>query len=306
MNLVIVSKRVGPMRQVDLSQPRTLFTLAGGSLLLVAAIFLCGLLLGRFVGGPLQVRSMMDALAGQQAALEATRRQVNANVDALAKRVGTLNAQLIRLEALGRRVTDLANLDRGEFDFDQPPPVGGPDHEVEDLAGSVYAPELTAVLDNFEARLEDRAQQLMVLENLMSMQQLTERILPGGWPLIGGWISSHFGYRNDPFTGRTALHRGVDIAAKPGTRVLSVGPGTVAFAGYKQGYGFVVEVSHPNGMLTRYGHNSRNLVRPGQTVAKGQPIAVIGSTGRSTGLHVHFEVERDGKVVNPMRYLGSP
>ena len=230
---------------------------------------------------------------------------MQAKVDALAKRVGTLNAHLIRLDALGRRLTDLANLDRGEFDFDGPPPQGGPDAGEDVASGSVQAPDLNAVLDAVERQVEDRERQLSVLENLMSMQHLSERILPGGWPLVGGWISSHFGYRSDPFTGLGAFHKGVDFAAKPGSRVLSVGPGVVTFSGYKNGYGYVVEVSHPTGELTRYGHNSRNLVRPGQTIGKGAPIAIIGSTGRSTGTHVHFEVEQNGRVVNPMRYLSA-
>jgi murein DD-endopeptidase MepM/ murein hydrolase activator NlpD len=159
------------------------------------------------------------------------------------------------------------------------------------------------VLDALERQLRDRQHQFSVLESLMSMRELGERILPGGLPLIGGWISSHFGRRQDPFTGHVAFHKGVDFVGRPGSRVLAVGPGVVSYSGYKSGYGYVVEVAHPTGQLTRYGHNSRNLVRVGQTVTGGQAIAVIGSTGRSTGTHVHFEVEQDGKRVNPMRYL---
>ncbi len=140
----------------------------------------------------------------------------------------------------------------------------------------------------------------------MSTRSLGERILPGGWPIIGGWISSHFGYRSDPFTGRGAFHAGVDFAGPKGAKVIATGPGVVSFSGYKNGYGNVVEITHPTGYLTRYGHNARNLVREGQTVQKGDPIAIIGSTGRSTGTHVHFEVVRDGNTLNPMRYLSAP
>jgi murein DD-endopeptidase MepM/ murein hydrolase activator NlpD len=216
-----------------------------------------------------------------------------------------LKSHLIRLDAIGRRVTDLAGLDRGEFDFDQPPPAGGPDGQ-EFQGGSAEVPDLTVALDALEKQLLDRQRQLSVLESLMSTRSLGERILPGGWPIIGGWISSHFGYRSDPFTGRGAFHAGVDFAAPAGSKVISTGPGTVSFAGYKSGYGYVVEITHPTGYLTRYGHNSRNLVREGQTVQKGDPIAIIGSTGRSTGTHVHFEVERNGNTLNPMKYLSAP
>lgn len=130
--------------------------------------------------------------------------------------------------------------------------------------------------------------------------------MPGGWPVVGGWISSHFGYRSDPFTGRGAFHSGVDFAAPAGSRVLATGPGVVSYSGYKSGYGYVVEVTHPGGDVTRYGHNSRNLVREGQILEKGQAVAIIGSTGRSTGTHVHFEVEREGNRLNPMKYLSAP
>jgi murein DD-endopeptidase MepM/ murein hydrolase activator NlpD len=302
MHFQIVSGRTGRVRQLNLREDRTLLIGAAATLFLVSAIFFAGMQLGRFIAGPLAGERMARDLHEQRMAIDATRHQLQGKVDALAKRVGTLNAHLIRLDALGRRVADLADLDRGEFNFDEPPPTGGPEGS-EDVTGSAAVPELAATLGALEMQLEDREQQLVVLENLMSMRELGERIIPGGLPLVGGWISSHYGYRSDPFTGHQALHRGVDFAGKPGTRIVSVAPGVVTYAGYKTGYGYVVEVTHATGYLTRYGHNSRNLVRTGQTVQKGDPIAVIGSTGRSTGTHVHFEVERDGKVLNPSRYL---
>jgi murein DD-endopeptidase MepM/ murein hydrolase activator NlpD len=302
MHFQIVSGRTGRVRQFDLTENRTLLIGAVATLLLVTAIFFSGMQLGRFIAGPLQGERLAREVQVQRMAIDATRQQLQGKVDALAKRVGTLNAHLIRLDALGRRITDLADLDRGEFNFDEPPPTGGP--EVGEIGGgSADVPELATLMDALELQLQDREQQLVVLENLMSMRELGERIIPGGLPLVGGWISSHYGYRSDPFTGHRALHKGVDFAGKPGTRIVSVAPGVVSYAGYKTGYGYVVEVSHPTGYLTRYGHNSRNLVRLGQTVQKGDAIAVIGSTGRSTGTHVHFEVERDGKVLNPARYL---
>lgn len=302
MHFQIVSARTGRVRQFDLTENRTLMIGAAATLLLVTVIFFSGIQLGRFIAGPLQGEQLARELQEQRMAIDATRQQVQGKVDALAKRVGTLNAHLLRLDALGRRITDLADLDRGEFDFDAPPPTGGPEGgEVE--GGSVAVPELASTLDALELQLQDRGQQLVVLENLMAMRELGERIIPGGMPLIGGWISSHYGYRPDPFTGHRALHRGVDFAGRPGTRIVSVAPGVVSYAGYKAGYGYVVEITHPTGYLTRYGHNSRNLVRSGQMVQKGDAVAVIGSTGRSTGTHVHFEVERDGKVLNPSRYL---
>ena len=304
MNLHIVTGRTGRVFQVDLKQPRTILVAAAGLLVLVGGVFTAGVELGRIVAGPLDRAAIARELDQQRVNVNVVRSEMQGKVNALASRIGTLNAHLIRLDAMGRRVTDLAGLDRGEFDFDQPPPVGGPEGG-EFPGGTMAVPELTAALDALETQLIDRQRQLTALESLMSTRSLGERIMPGGWPIVGGWISSRFGYRSDPFHGRGAFHAGVDFAAPPGTKVIATGPGVVSFSGYKQGYGYVVEITHPTGYLTRYGHNSRNLVREGDTVQKGESIAVIGSTGRSTGVHVHFEVERDGKTVNPTQYLSA-
>jgi murein DD-endopeptidase MepM/ murein hydrolase activator NlpD len=304
MNLHIVTGRTGRVFQVDLKQPRTVLLAAAGLLLGVGVVFTAGVEIGRIVAGPIDRAAVARELDQQRASVNVIRSEMQGRVNALASRIGTLNAHLIRLDAMGRRVTDLAGLDRGEFDFDQPPPAGGPDGG-EFPGGTMAVPELTAALDALETQLLDRQRQLTALESLMSTRSLGERIIPGGWPLVGGWISSRFGYRSDPIHGRGAFHAGVDFAAPPGTKVIATGPGVVSYAGYKDGYGYVVEITHPTGYLTRYGHNSRNLVREGQTVQKGESIAIIGSTGRSTGVHVHFEVERDGKTLNPMQYLSA-
>ena len=299
MNLRIVTGRA---RQIELSGPRA----ALAAILVIAAIFVAGLMLGRFLlGATAEQRALERALVQQKQDIQVARGQIDGKVDALVSRIGSLNAQLIRLDALGRRLTDLAGLDRGEFDFDQPPPTGGPEPAAEQ-GGSAYVPELTAVLDSLESQINDRQQQLVALETLLASRELGARIMPGGLPLIGGWISSHFGRRADPFTGRGAFHAGVDFAGAPGSKVIAVGPGVVTFSGYQTGYGYLVEITHPTGYVTRYGHNARNLARVGQTVQKNDPIAVIGSTGRSTGTHVHFEVLRDGNVVNPTKYLAAP
>jgi murein DD-endopeptidase MepM/ murein hydrolase activator NlpD len=304
MKFKIVSSRTGQVRQFDLTRPKVVLGVAVVALLSISLVFAAGLQVGRFVAGPLKNEQLARRVEQQRLDIKAARGQLQGNVDALASRVGMMNAHLIRLDALGRRITDLANLDHGEFDFDTPPPAGGPEGD-EQVSGSAQVPELTAVLDALESQLADRERQLTVLESLMSTRQLGERILPGGLPVIGGWISSHFGFRSDPITGHTAFHSGVDFAAVPGSHVIATGPGVVSFAGYKTGYGNVVEITHPTGYVTLYGHNSRNLVHEGETVRKGQAVAVIGSTGRSTGTHVHFEVERNGSPVNPTRYLGG-
>jgi murein DD-endopeptidase MepM/ murein hydrolase activator NlpD len=136
-------------------------------------------------------------------------------------------------------------------------------------------------------------------------RSLAAETRPTGRPVESGWISSGYGRRSDPITGKRTLHEGVDFAGKSGSDILAVASGVVVFAGEKSGYGRLVEIDHGNGLSTRYGHNSKLLVQEGEVVKQGQTIALLGSTGRSTGPHVHFEVLRGGRHVNPARYLRS-
>ncbi|HLT18717.1 MAG TPA: M23 family metallopeptidase, partial [Thermomicrobiales bacterium] len=221
--------------------------------------------------------------------------------DALAGRVGRMNAHVIRLDALGRRLTEMAKLDKGEFDFDSEPAVGGPEGLIEGAVAS--APDLSAMLDSLGRQIRDRERQLSVLESLISTRNLSNQIVPGGRPVTQGWISSYFGHRADPFTGRKAFHRGVDFAGPAGAQVVAVASGVVTYSKDRFGYGKTVEINHGGGYVTRYAHNQRVLVAVGETVQKGQPIALIGSTGRSTGPHLHFEVLKQGRAVDPMSFV---
>jgi murein DD-endopeptidase MepM/ murein hydrolase activator NlpD len=288
----------------DLARPRTL--LAAGILLLGG-----GFLLGAVVGSATAERQDAETLerwsaelASQREAVTAARQAVEDQVGALAARIGQMHARLIRLDALGKRLTEVANLDRGEFDFDAPPAVGGPDDAVEVAGAGSSVPVLDDMLDALNRSIEDRSRQLSALESLILSRELARQVVPGGRPVESGYISSFFGSRTDPFHGRAAFHAGLDFAAAPGTRVLSAADGIVSFAGRDGNYGKLVEVTHGNGYVTRYAHNSTLLVEAGQTVRKGDPIALMGSTGRSTGTHLHFEVLREGRPVNPLSFVG--
>jgi murein DD-endopeptidase MepM/ murein hydrolase activator NlpD len=195
----------------------------------------------------------------------------------------------------------MAHLDKGEFNFDSAPAVGGPEGLVE---GAVVAsPDLTSMLDDLSHQIKDRERQLTVLESMISTRNLSRQIVPNGRPVTQGWISSYFGQRTDPFNGRTAYHRGVDFAGPAGAQVMSVASGVVTYSKERFGYGKTVEINHGNGYVTRYAHNQRVLVGVGDTVQKGQAIALIGSTGRSTGPHLHFEVLKQGRAVDPMSFV---
>jgi len=291
---------------VNLSRPRTAGLLAGTSLVLLAAAFLAGTVVGwneAEKSSIVRLEELSASLGEQRDAIAEARRVADEQVSALAARVGQMHARLIRLDALGKRLTEVANLDRGEFDFDSAPAVGGP--EVEAFVGEgPSVPALDDLLASLDATIGDRSRQLAALETLILSRELARQVVPGGRPVESGYISSFFGSRADPFTGESAFHAGIDFAGAPGTRVLAVADGVVSYAGRDRGYGKLVEITHGGGYVTRYAHNASVLVQPGQTVRRGDAIALMGSTGRSTGPHVHFEVLRDGRPVNPMSFVG--
>lgn len=241
-------------------------------------------------------------LSVQREDIEAARQNAQENINALTTRLAELQSRVVRLDALGERLTEMASLDKGEFNFENAPAVGGP-NDSSVVVGEAVAGDLLASFDALNRQLEDREQQLGVLESLLMTRNLQSEVHPDGFPAEKGWLSSFFGVRSDPFTGRLAHHDGVDIAGKLGSNVLAVAAGVVVWSGDRFGYGNLVEINHGNGYVTRYGHNQKNLVKAGDTVKKGQVLALMGSSGRSTGPHVHFEVIRDGRVVDPVKYV---
>lgn len=242
-----------------------------------------------------------EQVAVQRQEVQSLRQRMDDNIHALAQRLGQLQAHVTRLNAAGSRMTKLANIDAREFDFASPPPLGGPIAETDEQAPT--ADQFEAALDRFEKELDSRERQMRVLRDLMLASELREEMTPSGRPVNEGWISSAFGWRTDPFSGRRSMHEGIDFAAGVGTDVVSVAPGVVSHAGGKAGYGKLVEVNHGNGYVTRYGHNSKITVEVGERVDRGNVIAKLGSSGRSTGPHLHFEVLRNGKVVDPAAYM---
>lgn len=227
--------------------------------------------------------------------------QVNAQVAALAAKVAELQARLIRLDALGEKLTQTANLDQSEFDFSIQPAIGGPNYIDPNI---VYtAPDVHETLEELAEKIGSREEQLTVIESLLSNRLLLDDVLVAGSPVKTGHISSRFGYRQDPFTAKKAFHGGIDFAVREGTQVHSVAAGVVNWAGRHPEYGNLVELKHANGLVTRYAHNKKLLVKTGEVIKKGQVIALSGSTGRSSGPHVHFEVYKHGRIVDPSSYI---
>lgn len=304
MKIILVNRKHGGSRSIELGRwSRALLSLCclGLPLGMVA--------LGYFVGQETEAHnlrdssldSLQDELASQSSELEVLRLEAERKLQALTMNLAELQARMTRIDALGQHLTAIANLEDGEFDFSHPPAMGGP------LAGEFsvkyLAPDLTDDLDNFSQRLTQREQQLEILESLLTNRKLDDQGWLSGRPVEKGWMSSGYGPRTDPFSGKPAIHHGIDFAGKAGSNVVAVAGGVVTWTGYRPGYGELVELSHGDGLVTLYAHNEENLVQPGDVVRKGQAIALMGSSGRSTGAHVHFEVYKHGRSVDPSSYV---
>jgi murein DD-endopeptidase MepM/ murein hydrolase activator NlpD len=301
MNIILFTNGRGQVWNFEIKPLRIGMTAVAGLLVLLAVAVYTGT---RIAGSELEnVVQWQGMVAGQQAEIAEARHNAQADIDALTLRIGKLQAQMLRLNALGERLVDQGGLDKGEFDFDAVPAVGGPGEAVD--VQSVPLADFLSMLDTLDSEMQDRGQKLSVLESLLMSRSLHERVMPSGEPIAEGWLSSRYGKRNDPFTGKQDFHKGLDFAGKKGSEVIAVGDGVVSWEGKRSGFGNLIEVNHGNGYTTRYGHNQRHLVKVGDKVKKGQQIALMGSTGRSTGPHVHFEVLQNGKTVNPSKYIGK-
>ncbi len=246
-------------------------------------------------------RQWLDDMRGQKAEIERLRQHSQEQLDALTVRIAELQARLVRLDALGKRLTHIADLDEGEFDFDRTPPVGGP--EANELGVTVEVDDFIGTIDELSRTIDDREQQLEVIEALLGSRKIQNDVFIAGRPIRKGWLSSKYGKRTDPFTGRVAWHEGVDFAGKDGSDVIAVAAGVVTWSGPRYGYGLLVEVDHGAGYTTRYAHNKKALVKAGDIVGKGQTLSLMGSSGRSTGPHVHYEVRYKGRAMNPSKFI---
>ena len=304
MKVILINRRHGGSRSIELGRwSRALLSLCclGLPMGMVAVGYLAG-----ESSEPRSVRGvsldgMQDEFDHQAAELTSMRSQAERKLQVLTLNLAGLQARMTRLDALGEHLTAMADLQEGEFDFSQPPALGGP--MASEFNVSYSSVDIDSQLNAFEARLTDREQQLQILESMLAHRNLDEQSWLSGRPAEKGWVSSHFGQRTDPFSGQLAMHDGIDFAGKEGSNIVAVAGGIVTWTGTRSGYGEMVEISHDDGFVTRYAHNKQNLVEPGDFVKKGQPIALMGSSGRSTGAHVHYEVFKHGRPVDPASYI---
>ena len=302
MKFIIVDNQSGRSRAFTVNSFILGVTLAGLIGLPAAASYISyrlGLDEAAMIGD--MVGNWRQVLKDQEQSIALARRDAQENVEASAVRLAKLQSRIVRLDALGERLTTIVKLDEGEFDFSQPPAVGGPESDDQNAAFSM--PDYMTGLNRLSDEIESREQQLSVLETLLVDRKTQDDVFLAGRPVTKGWMSSRYGMRNDPFNGRRAWHSGVDFAGAEGSNVVTVAAGVVVFAGPRSGYGNMVEVNHGGNFSTRYGHHKELLVNVGDIVKKGQVVGLMGSSGRSTGPHVHFEVYKNGRIVDPSAYI---
>jgi len=302
LQIIFVDRRLAKARTLTLTRMRMAAAAAALSLLIlgaVAGLFVLVFRLAAEADVPV-VQSLVSFVMRDQA--ERNEQFVQNNVSAMARMLGDVQARLLRLDALGERVSKLAGIRPEEFNFRDLPGRGGP------LAADARPVSLRELQDQVALvgqSVEQRADFMDVVESELVANQARDALLPHGTPVSEGFVGSGYGMRNDPFTGELSMHTGVDFAAPIGTPIFAAAGGVVVSAEQHPAFGNMVEIDHGKGLSTMYAHTSRMLVKGGDFVRKGQKIAEVGTTGRSTGPHLHFEVHVNGAPQNPSRYLAS-
>jgi len=248
---------------------------------------------------------MQNQIELQREEVDAGRQQLDSSLSGMTLKLAKMRSRLVRLDALGEQLTQIASLEDGEFDFSSTPGLGGPiqtplieiaNHaEIEEKVSTMFA--------KLDDSISSRESQLQILQSMLSDKKLKSERMVAGRPVKKGWLSSEYGMRIDPFHGKQQWHAGIDFAGRDGDDVIAVASGIVTWSGDRNGYGKMVEISHSDGYITRYAHNQENIANLGAIVQKGDVVAQMGSSGRSTGPHVHFEVFKNGRTVDPASYI---
>ncbi|HEU0201185.1 MAG TPA: M23 family metallopeptidase [Burkholderiaceae bacterium] len=301
MQIIFVDRRLARARTIDVT-PRLL---AGGMVGLAAAVLLAviGLYVVTFrAAAHIRVPIVHDIVAYVMRDEVARNEQfVRDNLSALARRIGEMQAQLLRLDAVGARVSKLAGIRPEEFNFRELPGRGGAE-----IAGrAMTVDDMQTELDRISNSVANRQDYLDVIESELMSANVRRTLLPQNTPLSEGFVGSGYGMRTDPFTGQMAMHAGVDFAAPSGTPIFAAAGGVVATAELHSVFGNMVRIDHGNNLVTLYAHASKLMVKAGDIVRRGQKIAEVGSTGRSTGPHLHFEVHVKGVAQNPSKFVAA-
>lgn len=301
MDIIVVSNRFNQARSFTISVPQVVFLLLLFLLMVVSLAVLLNYFSLRYAvtNKSPYLQSLLESVQAEQS--RHTQSYLRESLNTMAARLGEMQAKLLRLDTLGDRLTKLAGFNPKEFMFDQPPARGGP--APGNQAQELSMIDLVKQMEVLAQQLDDRSDKLGVLESRLTLVHAKKQLLPTQLPVTTGWFSSNFGWRIDPFTGLNAFHEGMDFMAPEGEMVTAAAGGVVVYSGVHPQYGNMIEIDHGNGLITRYAHASRLTAKIGDVVLRGQKIAEVGNTGRSTGAHLHFEVRQWGAPQNPARFL---
>ena len=302
MHIILVSRRLTKTKSLTLSTPHLVgvgFAMAMTVLLLAAGLFYVTLRHAAQLKLPYLETVVLSAQAQESQRNEAFLRE---NLNAMAVKLGEMQAQLMRLDALGERLAALAGFKPSEFRFSETPGRGGA------ISSSLPAKnlsvgEFTHQMEQVARQMENRNDSLGILESQLFDAKVKKKLMPTIPPVEGSWSASSFGWRIDPISGMQAMHGGVDFIADVGTPIFAAAGGLVTVAETHHQYGLTVEIDHGNDFITRYAHASKVFVKPGDVVQRGRKVAEVGSSGRTTGPHLHFEVRYKGVAQNPARFL---
>ena len=300
MNIILVSDSLAKSRSISLSQTQVAMIALGillSGFVLAMATYMVTMKFAVDLRNP-YLKSLLAALHKDE--LKRSEAETRDNLNALATKVGELQARILRLDAFGERLAKAVGIKPSEFRFDEKPGQGGPSPLV---GRDLSIAEFQQMLAEMSRILDDRSDKLGVLDSFLMDDRLARKTVPTTMPVTMGYYSSTYGYRLDPITGRNSFHTGVDLIAPTGTPVVAAAGGVVSTVAYVAEYGNIVEIDHDNGLTTRYAHLSRSQVKVGDVVMKGQAIAQVGTTGRTTGPHLHFEVREKGIPLNPNKFL---
>lgn len=304
MNIILVSTKFAKAKTLTLTSTHLMLLASGflfSSMLMAIAINYVSLRYAHRIDNPILRPLVLNI---QQEEHQKAQLYLRDSLNAMAVRMGQMQAQLLRLDSVGARLAELSGIKSQEFMFNQMPGQGGtvtnlPSKDVSFMEVSNKIQEMALILN-------DRADKLDALDSMLMQDRLKKKMLPSVMPIASRWYSSGFGIRSDPFTGRSVFHEGVDFSATVGTPIVAAAGGVVVYSDYHPEYGNMIDIDHGNDFVSRYAHASKRLVKKGQVVVRGQKIAEVGSTGRSTGPHLHFEVRHKGLAQNPSRFLKMP
>ena len=299
MNIILVSGSLAKAKTITLGAPHLLLLGTAVLSIVIALAFLLQYAVARYAPAilPLSFTASVEPR-------EADEFQLRENINAIAVRLGHMQAQLLRLDTLGERLARLAGFKPQELMFGEAPGQGGA--APSSSAQSLSIDDVSRQLDALTRQLDERGDRLGLLESLFTLNRAREQLIPTRIPVEGGWYSSNYGWRIDPFTGQRAFHEGIDFMAEQGTLIHAAAAGVVSYSDFHPQYGNMIEIDHGNGLITRYAHASMRAVKVGDIVMRGAKVGEVGRTGRATGTHLHFEVRRNGAPQNPTRFLQLP